>query len=364
MRDQKSHRAKPSHAPRGREKGTISIQFVRPVVDAVRLRGLDPETVLREAGISPELLQISQARVSPQHYSALWRRVIHYLDDEFFAQDSRRMKSGSFALLTRAVVHCTNLQGALDRTARFLGAFLDDYAIGIGTSSELARITVEPRSAAGAQAVFANETLLVMVYGLACWLVGRRIPILHARFAYQRPAHASEYPALFGDSLAFDQPCTQLELDAAMLRLPVVQNERAAKEFLRVAPENILLRYNNTQSLSARIRRRLRQSSPDDWPDLETLAQELNTAPATLRRRLRADGESYQSIKDGLRRDLAITFLSDTALSVAAIALALGFHEPSAFHRAFRKWTHTSPGAYRRADQHGSVVPGATPRGT
>ncbi len=70
----------------------------------------------------------------------------------------------------------------------------------------------------------------------------------------------------------------------------------------------------------------------------------MNMTPATMRRRLHEEGASYQSIKDQLRRDLAISYLSHSSRSVMDIALELGFSERSAFHRAFRKWTGASPG--------------------
>jgi len=111
---------------------------------------------------------------------------------------------------------------------------------------------------------------------------------------------------------------------------------------------NILVKYKNTNSVTAKIRRRLRQGPLHELPDFEVLALELHTASATLRRRLHEEGESYQSIKDQLRRDVAITYLSDSEKSVTDIALELGFAEPSAFHRAFKKWTGASPGEYRR----------------
>ncbi len=364
MRDPKSHRPAPAQtlsrakARAETEKGTISIYFVRSVVDAVRARGLQAEPLLHEAGISLELLEVPQARVSPQHYSALWRRVIECLDDEFFGQDSRRMKSGSFALMVRSVVHCSNLRTGLERAARFLSVYLDDVLVEIGEAGDEAQLTLRQCPVTRPPLVFAHETLLVMVYGLACWLIGRRIPVLAAEFAYPRPPHSPEYAALFSSTLRFGQPLTQLLFDASLLDLPIVQSERTAKDFLRIAPENILLKYKNTQSLTARIRRRMRQR-PDEIPELDTMAREMNTAPATLRRKLKAEGQSYQAIKDEVRRDLAITYLSSTDKSIGEIALELGFLEPSAFHRAFRKWAHTSPGAYRQAE---STSKGTEPR--
>ena len=77
------------------------------------------------------------------------------------------------------------------------------------------------------------------------------------------------------------------------------------------------------------------------------MAAALNMAEATLRRRLKQEGATYQSIRDALRRDLAIARLADTTQTIAEIAHALGFAEPSAFHRAFRKWTGVRPTAYR-----------------
>jgi AraC-like DNA-binding protein len=69
---------------------------------------------------------------------------------------------------------------------------------------------------------------------------------------------------------------------------------------------------------------------------------------STLRRRLEEEGQPFQMIKDQLRRDFAIDALSHTSQSVMEIAITLGFAEPSAFHRAFKKWTNTTPSEYRQ----------------
>jgi AraC-like DNA-binding protein len=111
------------------------------------------------------------------------------------------------------------------------------------------------------------------------------------------------------------------------------------------------LKYKNVSSLTARVRRLLRQFLPGTVPDFEELAAEMSMTPATMRRRLNEEGESYQSIKDQLRRDLAISYLSHSNRSVMDIALELGFSERSAFHRAFRKWTGASPAEFRRTLQ-------------
>jgi AraC-like DNA-binding protein len=330
------------------EPGTVAICFVAAALDAVRARHIDPDPLLIEVGLSPALLQMPQARVSARQYGQLWRLIALTLDDEFFGQDSRRMKAGSFAMLVHAVVGCRNLGQALDRSLRFYGLILDDIGGALLRADPEASIVLRERVVDAVPRIFGNEVLLMLLHGVACWLVGRRIPILRAEFKYPEPAHSDEYRLMYCTDLAYGRPQTMIVFAAEYLKLPVVQNERSVKEFLSTAPESILVKYKNGSSLSARIRRRLRQQLPGAVPEFERLAGELNMTPATLRRRLQEEGATYQGIKDHLRRDLAISYLSHSQRAVMDIALELGFSERSAFHRAFRKWTGASPGEFRR----------------
>ncbi|MGG8407039.1 helix-turn-helix transcriptional regulator, partial [Streptomyces sp. 12297] len=82
-------------------------------------------------------------------------------------------------------------------------------------------------------------------------------------------------------------------------------------------------------------------------PALGEVAGRLAVSPATLRRRLGAEETSYQQLKDQVRRDAAIAGLAEGGEPIAELAARLGFSEDTAFHRAFRRWTGTTPGAYR-----------------
>ncbi|MGA2711025.1 MAG: AraC family transcriptional regulator [Steroidobacteraceae bacterium] len=333
------------------EPGTIAVCFVAAALQSFRARHLNTDELLATVGLSPSLLEVPQARVSAKVYGALWRAIARALDDEFFGQDSRRLKAGSFAMLCHSVINCKTLARALVRSAQFYALMLDDISASVQRDAKEARLVLHERLAGASQRVFAHETILMLLHGVSCWLVGRRIPIMRAEFSYKAPAHSEEYRLMYCNELRFDRPNTLIAFDASYLDLPLVQDERSIQHFLQHAPENILLKYKNASSLSARIRRRLRRCLGSEFPDFETLADELDMTPATVRRRLQVEGSSYQSIKDHLRRDLAISYLSDSSRSVMDIALQLGFSERSAFHRAFTKWTGASPGEFRRTLQ-------------
>lgn len=360
----------PAHSPdkshgkateKGAEKGSVAICFVDEALACIRQRGLDQDALLMQAGISPELLRLPHARIGPRQYGALWHLIAQATDDEFFGMDSHRMKAGSFTLLCHAVIHSDTLERALLRATRFLRLVLDDLSGELVRDGEWAHIVLQDRQPRGtppagasagattaASRAFACGTYLIVLHGLACWLVGRRIPITSAAFSCDAPPYTDEWRTLFSQHLSFNQDRCRISFPASSLELPNIQNERTMKAFLRSAPANFLVKYKNSDSLSARIRHHLRAWPPASWPDLETLARQFHASSATLRRRLDDEGESYRAIMDGLRRDLAIALLGDTRLSMADIAAELGFAETGAFHRAFKKWTGARPGEYRR----------------
>lgn len=329
------------------QKGTVSVYFVKSALDPVLERDIDAAPLLRDAGISLAVLQAPQGRITAESFSKLWLGVAKVLDDELFGQDSRRMKVGSFSMLCHILVSCTTLSSALSRMSKFFNLILDDFHCGLAIERSQASLTIEETSHLDSPRVLGHETLLMLQHGLACWLIGRRIPVLAAGFAYPEPSRSAEYQFMYSNQLTFNQSTTSLCFDRSYLMLPVIQNERTVKEFVRNAPANIVLKYKNTNSISAQIRRRLRSAPNFEWPEFDMIATSLNMTPSTLRRRLDDEGQSFQAIKDHLRRDVAIEYLAHTSKSVAEIAAELGFSEASAFHRAFKKWAGASPGEYR-----------------
>ncbi len=328
------------------DKDTVSICFVKEAIYGASQRGLDVDAMLRSAGISPDLLELPDARVSAAHYGVLWHVVARALNDELFGLDSHPMRHGSFKLLCFAVLGAGTLEKAIRRALDFLALVLDDTQGRLGIDgSEGSIILICPRTV---PRLFAHGTLLMILHGLMCWLANRRLPILRTAFMQASPDHADEYRLLFGPETRFGVPDTTLVFEAEHLALPIRRNEAALREFLRNAPANFLVKYRDSRSLYARIRKHLQRISTPEWPEFETIAREFHVSPSTLRRKLESEGQTFMAIKDSLRRDMAIEQLCHSQRNILDIALELGFSETSAFYRAFKSWTGTLPGKYRR----------------
>jgi AraC-like DNA-binding protein len=82
---------------------------------------------------------------------------------------------------------------------------------------------------------------------------------------------------------------------------------------------------------------------------IEPLAEEMHMTERTLRRKLHEEGTNFQRIKDDYRRDKAMIELSQADKPIQKIAEELGFAEPSAFSRAFKKWTGLTPIRYKQS---------------
>jgi AraC-like DNA-binding protein len=327
------------------DKGTTSIGLVREAILVATQRNLDVSAALQHAGIASELLDAPRARVPALAFSRLWAALADLMDDEFFGLDSHPMRRGSYALMCQAVLHTENLEHAVRRMLKFLRAILDDIYGELRVEGEHAVIILHDRGIA--RRLYAYGTWFILVHGLACWLVRRRIPLIEMQFRASAPADDSDYRTRFCENVTFSAPATFIRFDRSFLEVKVTETEATLRAFLQAAPSNILVKYRNESSTSALVRRRLRNQIPDEWPELDVLAHLLNMSGATLQRRLLVEGTNFQRLKDELRRDIAIDLFSNSSVTVAEVASRTGFQEVSAFHRAFKKWTGVSPGLYR-----------------
>ncbi|MFD7167075.1 AraC family transcriptional regulator [Streptomyces violascens] len=330
-------------------KPTITVHHVRAVLRGAERHGIDTVPLLRASGIPPLLLGDDRARVTPAQFAQLFRALYRATGDEFLGLGGAPSRPGTFAMMCYAVLGCRDLGGAMRRGTTFYGLFAHGPDLTLDITGPEAVFAVRGDLAGRDEDRFLTECLVIIWHRLCSWLVGRRIPLTRAAFGYPPPPHKDEYESLFGCPVRFGDTRTEAVFDAHWLTAPLVRDEAALGQMLRRSPFELLSRraYGTTvgeqvgRALSAALRAAPR------LPTLDETAARLAMSPATLRRRLAQEDTSFQQLKDAVRRDAAIAGLAEGREPIAEIAARLGFSEDTSFHRAFRRWTGTTPGSYR-----------------
>jgi AraC-like DNA-binding protein len=99
-----------------------------------------------------------------------------------------------------------------------------------------------------------------------------------------------------------------------------------------------------------RVNHLIAEVSADREASLAEIASEIGMSERTLKRQLRRRGTSFRELRGRHRRDLALRLLRQGE-TIENVAHRLGFSEPSAFHRAFKRWTGRTPTDVRARDK-------------
>ncbi|HTN34876.1 MAG TPA: AraC family transcriptional regulator [Marinobacter sp.] len=330
---------------------TVSRHFVQAALAGAENLGFNTSDILKEAGISPDLLRIEMARVSSDQFSQLMQVLWTTLGDEFTGLGPRRAPVGTFATMCALVIHSPNLEAVYRQAFQFSRLFEPMVTMELEIHEEHTKLVARIEGKLRDPDFFLRESLLVIWHRLGSWLIGQPIELEKVEFNYPRPPHGDEYRHIFHCPLMFGSEQTALIFNKRFLSAPVIRDKSEMQQFLKTSPADLLSRPDESNTFTGRIRTLIGRDFSKPMPDFEWIAAELHTSPQTLRRRLKQENTSFQEIKDLLRRDMAIYYLTRQELPINDIASKVGFTEPSTFHRAFKKWTGVTPGAYREGDR-------------
>ncbi|OEY66862.1 AraC family transcriptional regulator [Marinobacter sp. X15-166B] len=330
---------------------TFSSHYARAILYGLEQTGESVDPLLARGGIDAEVIRQPKARVPTDQFIRLFRLVWKHMDDEFMGRTSKPCRLGHFHLMGSLAVHAANLEEVIRQSIRCYGLFSEDIVISLNLDGAEAELSLTHRRPELDPDAFLVEWLLLVWHRLIGWLIGRKIILSHTTMTGPLPAHFDEYRFMFPCRCSFEQPRNSLFFSKQYLSMPVTRSPGELDSFMRKSPRDLLIWADDDDSVTTRVRQLLEQSETRRLPNLERVAARLHMTSYTLSRKLKAEGSSYQKIKDNLRRDHAVTLLTRQHLSVAEISHQLGFAEPGAFSRAFKHWTGLSPLAYRQQDQ-------------
>ena len=331
----------------------VPTKFAKSLLKLAEQRHFDVKQILVNAGLdfNPQDASCTE-HISAIHYSRIYQQILTLLqDDSFGMPPGKGMSAGAFRMMCYAIIHCETLNKAIRRLVEFIEIFYDiEMQLEFTQHGDIATISYPNYKETVMAKGRAGEA-----YGLALWhrffswLIGLPIELQAVRLISPEPKNEDSYSRLFGVQVEFASEANGIDFNTRFLELPISQNEASLRDFLRTAPYQMMVEPQEAQlsELVGNVRSVMGYDLSQGFPGFEVVASKLNMSAPTLRRHLRKEGVSYQGLKDQCRKEAAVAYLSRPELSVSAVAALMGFTDPSAFHRSFKKWTGLTPGQYR-----------------
>jgi AraC-like DNA-binding protein len=311
--------------------------------------GADVPALYAAAGFDPAALADPDARIPLAVEHALWEEAARVTGDPTFGLSAARaLRPGAFDVLDYVVRTAPTLGDALARLARYNRLFHDVAEFVIEPRGEIVRLVHRFRDGAPHRhAVEVSLGSIVVVGGQigGAPIAARAVELRHA----PPPGGLDAYVQVFGCVPAFGRADNALELDRAVVERACPAADPALWRVIERHAEALLAaRPEPAESTASRVRRLLSGALGEGVASLAAVAARLRMSERTLQRRLADEGVGFDTLLDELRRELATRYLDDPRIAIAEVAYLLGYSEPSAFHRAFKRWTGTTPAAARR----------------
>ncbi|MEM6558156.1 MAG: helix-turn-helix domain-containing protein [Myxococcota bacterium] len=267
------------------------------------------------------------------------------LDDELFGMFRYAAPKGFFASWLRTAVRLRTLGEVLESAIDTYG-LLDRHAPWCLNEEGLACVLqLRPRTQRQRSSLLFNHMMLLAPLRIAQWLSGERIQPTRVWLSAFFEKYAADVSMTFGVDVVLGE-FSAVSFDRGFLALPTVRSREQADRWVRERSLLAISAANGLGSdLEARARAALACQPEFASVELESVARVLEISTRTLRRELSARGVSFRALKGRMGRERATRLLAEGA-STEEISVALGFSEPSAFRRAFKRWTGQTPAQF------------------
>jgi AraC-like DNA-binding protein len=333
---------------------TVSICFAVSYLNCGQQLGLNRDEILHYAAIPESLLSDPMARLAPYQLARVLHKVMVDSDDEFMGLAAERARFGVFTLLAERLIHCTTLRDALLETQRFYQLVTGSVLFTIKEAADITELELALTQPDKDPNCILTELLMLIWHRFPSWLIAEVIPLNAVHLIMPTPSHSREYRLLFPCPALFNQPRNVLIWPTYMMDRPIQRSSDQLRQYLAKVPLVWFRKLYFVELQTERVTHILKHSEDLQRITLEDIASQLYMTSRTLRRKLTAEGSQFQSLKDEVRRERAIYWLSQNA-SIKETAMKAGYTETASFIRAFKSWTGMSPGQYKKETRYSGI---------
>ena len=323
-------------------RATVPANDIRALVDALGQLGYDTETLLSEIGLRRMHFDDPEARLSIETYPALLTRVQQQRFTPNLALHLAAVTPmGAFPLLDYLVLTCDSVGAGILQLARYYRLTGSPVVIEVRDDSDYVDVVFGGRSIP-----FGVEYgISLAVLRLREETVGHFTP---AKLQFEhRPDDSAEFERILGCPVQINARWSGMRVTRENWNVPLRRRDPMLRTILERQANDIVAKLPESGDMVSELSRMLESHVASGDTCIESVARKLGVSSRTLQRRLAGEGKTYQLLLDGARKIVAGRHVSEARLAICEVAFLLGYSEPAAFHRAFKRWYGVTPQSFR-----------------
>lgn len=302
--------------------------------------------LLEELGYPSDVFKDNSDRFPSKKLGRLLRLFAIKLNDETFGFFQRPTKLGAMKMAVTIALHATTLRASIEKFIKFWSLIHDDLMLELVEKGEEASIHIKLTSPTTQRNTTIYIALVLLLFRWMSWVINKRIILNRVKFVGETPFYHEDLSSVIPCPYYFNSKTTELCFRRVDLDLPIAQQYENIPAYIKALPNFITTRLFDS-TITAQVKQILREQENIEALPLKVVAEKLNKSPQTIRRYLKQEDITFAEIKENVRKDMAIYHLTKTETPIKNICYLVGFSEPSAFNRAFKKWTGYTPGEFR-----------------
>jgi AraC-like DNA-binding protein len=317
-------------------KPTARYASLNRYIELSQSLGIDPVRLMRANGLDPSLLAFQDNRIPAAAVVQLLEdSAVASGCDDFGVRLAELRQFSNLGPLSLVLREEPDVRSALQLLSRYEHTYNEAMRIRMTERNELAVISVAFDFGVEMACRQALELAVGVVHGILREFLGSDWHPVSACFTHSAPVDRTVHERLFGVIPEFGHPFNGLVLYGADLAAP----NRMSDPNLRTYAQQFLRSLASPRDLSTvdRVRELIKLFLPAGRCSLAQIAKELQFDRRTLHRHLAANGETFTTLVDAVRTELAEQYLSNSRYSLSDISMLLGFAAPSGFSRWFRE---------------------------
>jgi len=327
---------------------TVAAGYMHRLIQSLINWGVSEEQIFAVSGLKKDQLQNPDDRIPVEKYVRLGRMASELTHvPEIGLILGQHADFESIGIIFQLAINCNTVRESLLHIARYSDLGVEVYKAGLEEGNEFAEWS---------QQCISSRYLCVPLIEFescqklrVCKLVlGEKFRPVQMKFQHSRPDYVYKYHQIFQAPLLFDQEKSAIVFQKEYLDMPNPSPKPYVKRVLARHAGILARELERNKLFTDKIRRIVLRRLGSGSVSLEMIAKELNVSTRSIRRRLRIENTSYKDLLGQVRKELAQDYLREGSLSINDVSFKLGFSEPSAFHRAFKRWFGVNPGRYHR----------------